>query len=329
MKKILIMAFLLLGICSARSQSALLRHNYNCNGIPVTFWYTGNVLCTPPCSGDQTILVNVEFSTSNPGGTLGPNPFKTQIELYDPGFNIISSSTGVTSSPYFAQTYSFGSLAPGAYQAKILFQKFNITGWVNVGTYWTNVMVKDACPPPTCWQLPPPTISGTYTTTLTESVSWIKTSGSTIIPGGASVALDAEASSYVELNDGFETQPNSIFVAQALNGCSAGAPQFMIVGPPDTEVAVSESGSLEKAMSLADFTPENKFVVYPNPTAGLLTVQHPEGLTRLQVFDVMGKLVLTVPVEAGTETRLDLSEQPKGIYLLMADGQPTQQIVKL
>lgn len=327
MKKILIMAFLLLGICSARSQTAVLQHNYNCNGIPVTFWYTGNVLCTPPCSGDQTILVNVEFSTSDPGGTIGSNPFKMQVELYDPGFNIISSGSGVRSTPYYAQTFSFGSLAPGNYQAKILFQKFNITGWVNVGTYWTNVMVKDACPPPTCWQLPPPTISGTYTTTLTESVSWIKNSGSTVIPGGASVALDAEASSYVELSPGFETQPNSIFVAQALNGCSSGAPQFMIVGPPNSEIALSESGSLEKSMSA--FTIENKFVVYPNPTADWLTVQHPEGLTNLQVFDVMGKLVLTVQVDGGTETRIDLSEQPKGIYLLMAAGQPTQQLVKL
>ena len=66
------------------------------------------------------------------------------------------------------------------------------------------------------------TISGVYTTTYTGSNSWIATSGATTIPAGADVTLDANPfnNGYVLMDVGFETLPNSEFLAIVLTPCS-------------------------------------------------------------------------------------------------------------
>ncbi len=65
--------------------------------------------------------------------------------------------------------------------------------------------------------IPDITFTGTHTTTYTKSLTWIKSSGVTIIPTAADVTWDANplagVNGYVELNPGFETMPNSEFLA--------------------------------------------------------------------------------------------------------------------
>ncbi len=70
---------------------------------------------------------------------------------------------------------------------------------------------------------PTVTITGVYTTTYTGSNSWIASSGITIIPTGANVTLDANPATngYVLLDTGFETQPNSTFLAVVQTPCAA------------------------------------------------------------------------------------------------------------
>jgi hypothetical protein len=223
MKKILLTSLVLslftIGQLQAQN-TLLLNYKYVCSPIPANSWYSGSIPCMPSCSGDQTLIIQVVFQVPAPGGTIGTNPYRMKVELFDASSVIIGSNQIDYSTPSFSPSFFPTSVIPGPLQAKILLQKRNITGWVNVNTYWTNTLTQDACPP-VC----PPTITitGVYSTPLTEASAWIKTSGTTIIPTGSIVKLDANYPllnyGFIELNPGFETQLGATFVAQALDGC--------------------------------------------------------------------------------------------------------------
>lgn len=57
--------------------------------------------------------------------------------------------------------------------------------------------------------------------------------------------------------------------------------------------------------------------VYPNPSSGIFTVEGPARPIGLRVFDARGVLVRSDV--CNTTLQLDLSAQPKGTYLLVAD----------
>lgn len=66
-----------------------------------------------------------------------------------------------------------------------------------------------------------------------------------------------------------------------------------------------------------------KVQVYPNPSAGLVTIamgkQH--GFEKIQLFDVAGKVVLSIPVAAQDENKMvDIAMLPSGVYTLRATG---------
>lgn len=65
--------------------------------------------------------------------------------------------------------------------------------------------------------------------------------------------------------------------------------------------------------------------VYPNPTAGLLTVKA-QGMTRITVMNTLGQVVYDAPV-AGDEALLDLAQYGKGMYMVRIDT-AGQTIVK-
>ncbi len=61
--------------------------------------------------------------------------------------------------------------------------------------------------------------------------------------------------------------------------------------------------------------------VYPNPTTGMITVQHAEGYT-FRLFDYQGRLVLSALLTAAKQ-QLTVSSYPSGIYcysILSASG---------
>jgi Leucine-rich repeat (LRR) protein len=73
--------------------------------------------------------------------------------------------------------------------------------------------------------------------------------------------------------------------------------------------------------------------LYPNPTQGALTLQfqaNVEGVERLQVLDVAGRVVHTQTVhavEGRNEVALDLSAQPAGVYFVQALGQTAKVVL--
>lgn len=100
---------------------------------------------------------------------------------------------------------------------------FSITNPGNTSAYslsWGD----NADNPPTCCSSDI-IITGSYTTILTESGTWIKSSGITFVPGNVPVTLDANpVNGFIELYPGFEVQMGATFVAQALDGCGPAIP---------------------------------------------------------------------------------------------------------
>ena len=52
--------------------------------------------------------------------------------------------------------------------------------------------------------------------------------------------------------------------------------------------------------------------VFPNPTTGILNIESNEAIKQIEVFDMLGKLVLTI----GYEKQIDLSNLNSGLYLI-------------
>jgi len=80
---------------------------------------------------------------------------------------------------------------------------------------------------------------------------------------------------------------------------------------------------------------ENRLNVFPNPTKGNITITLSEltkEQTSLQIFDILGKLVKTIPVKKYTlDLTIDLSSLPKGMYFFEIstnDFRKTNKIIK-
>jgi hypothetical protein len=147
---------------------------------------------------------------------------------------------------------------------------------------------------------------------LTESQTWIISSGSVLIEAGTNVKLDANTNSYVRLNPGFKVEHGAVFVAQAYNGCTAGAPQL----------------PQQRTKANTDLFTSNEIVLYPNPTSGLIHINHDEKLSSIQIFDMVGKLVINQKCAGETETNIDLGNLPNGVYHVKALGYTSIKVVK-
>lgn len=101
-------------------------------------------------------------------------------------------------------------------------------------------------------------ITGNYNTVLTESTSWIKSSGQTRIDSSATVTLDADDTSYVLLqpasaSDYFLSQPQTnaaFFLAITMDGCNGTAGRSGISN-----------------ISMPTNSNNKHFLIYPNPSS--------------------------------------------------------------
>ncbi len=133
-------------------------------------------------------------------------------------------------------------------------------------------------------------ITGTYSDTLIESNTWIRSSGQTTILNTASVRLDPNPSAgYVLLSpasnsDFFVASPSngsSFFVSQAYDGCSGAAPQR-----PGNENAGEEINEISNAAS--------DFILYPNPTSNNINISNAaldNQLLSYEIYSIDGKLL--------------------------------------
>lgn len=61
-------------------------------------------------------------------------------------------------------------------------------------------------------------------------------------------------------------------------------------------------------------------IIYPNPTAGLFTLQHPFTVAEVQVFDTFGRRVTEIAPNASSVT-IDLNSHASGLYFIRATMQ--------
>lgn len=158
------------------------------------------------------------------------------------------------------------------------------------------------------------TITGTYSNALTESSTWISSSGQTTILSTASVKLDADATAgYVLLApasnaDAFTAAPSTnsaMFVAQAYNGCTNGSPSR-----PNQESSEWLHHS-ETASGLR---------LFPNPAGNRISLWSPTYSGKpcsLSILSMDGRTWLQTAARPFDEQQeLDISSLPAGIYLL-------------
>jgi len=317
MKRILFL--LLLGMTMLRVQ-AFAGGNvfmFQCNDANPTPSSTWNATAGfSVCNSAQMsfrVLYNFDFHES-----CWANRYRATIKLFWNGNLIATAGPAVLSSMFFQPVFTNITVVPGVWTATATLERRPCIGsWYEAETISTTMFNPAITVTNHCQVfnicLPNISISGTFTTALTEASSSIKSSGTTIIPGGAAVRLDANDNTnngFIELNPGFETQSSSLFIAQALDGCGSGSPQ-----------KPAPTGITEKL-------PAGIWRAFPNPTTGIITVQHPADVQALYVYGIDGKLYQTFDANTTGETKLDMADLPMGMYKIRANGQNPIKVTK-
>lgn len=164
-------------------------------------------------------------------------------------------------------------------------------------------------------------ISGTYTKPITESGTWIVSSGTTTIPANTTVRLDAQpGTGYILLNPGFSTSATTVFSAQAYNGCTAGVPA-RINGKKEPEaITVSNAAMAEQA--------ERGIRLYPNPASGIITINTTntgETIKQLYIIGATGKILF----QADNPEQINISRLNPGVYACRVETNMDTYSVKL
>ncbi|HXC05017.1 MAG TPA: T9SS type A sorting domain-containing protein [Bacteroidia bacterium] len=145
-------------------------------------------------------------------------------------------------------------------------------------------------------------------------------------------AINAVTVSGYTLNTGSEeyrSTTNVDFLANTLLTASSTATAFAFIhgcsGPGNTfrKPETSHPVTYEETMTVVK-KQQPPISVFPNPNDGHFTVMLPvadqeEGLpeeANLTIYDLMGKIVYSNEKPANREVRIDLSDKPKGIYVL-------------
>ncbi len=161
-------------------------------------------------------------------------------------------------------------------------------------------------------------ITGTYSTFLTESQTWIKSSGQTTILNTANVRLDADPwGGYVDLyptaaTDFFLAAPvgDGMFIAHPFDGCGLAIPTFS----PD-RLATAKLLGKNETKEIPSLT------IYPNPTTESFTLTYgTEDITHatIQVTTILGDIEPVSIKEVDAQTKEITFTKPKpGIYLLL------------
>jgi len=81
------------------------------------------------------------------------------------------------------------------------------------------------------------------------------------------------------------------------------------------DIDVSDEGVYYREQESIDHVEDLTVSVYPNPSNGLYNIKSTQELTRVEVYNLIGRLVKQVDLTAN-EYELDLSSEPNGIYLV-------------
>ncbi|MGM0582035.1 MAG: T9SS type A sorting domain-containing protein [Bacteroidota bacterium] len=92
-----------------------------------------------------------------------------------------------------------------------------------------------------------------------------------------------------------------------------------------TVIVTDENGcSLEESYTVGGVTSNDKslsnsILIYPNPAKDILQMEHSHSSKELSIYDAKGKFLKKVSTE-GTQTEINVSQLPSGLYFVRADG---------
>ncbi len=288
---------------------------YASTGFTNYTWYPGGIN-----TGNQNWLVVNATSTATtytvtadlpgyPGcpftATATVNPCKPKYPIPDPSFSLSGNlpATGnfftVSAAPTMANTTITGYGSGWAYSWEVDME--NVTG---APIYCTVVN-------PINWQSALPTLAFPgYGSTNTPSCS---NSGATTGSGQFYVGYRYRVIRTIKSPCGIYTSSKSIMLCSSCITMD-GSPAFTVIDEGNTSTSID--GSPEAVSSINVI--EHSVKIYPNPSKGIFNIDlGSSGTGTIEVYDFMGRNVKKLELNSSdTQYKLDLSNYPKGLYLL-------------
>lgn len=98
-------------------------------------------------------------------------------------------------------------------------------------------------------------------------------------------------------------------------------PTYDLAGNPrlnnQSEIAIG-AYQFDSTASIDDSFANSNFKVYPNPSNSIFNIESSESINNLKIMDISGKIIYLINQLNNTNTEIDLSNFPKGIYFLSA-----------
>ncbi|WP_277015550.1 T9SS type A sorting domain-containing protein [Flavobacterium lindanitolerans] len=143
--------------------------------------------------------------------------------------------------------------------------------------------------------------TGTFSTALTESSTWIKTSpiNTTATIMSSTVVIKLDANDYIELKPGFLANPTTgAFIAQTIDGCGLQTP----AKTPLNDFPAKTGGEI---------------VVYPNPSKDVFYIKT-DNLTDgiIEVYNTLGVKIFEQKFQKNTIAEINLKNQATQMFLL-------------
>jgi hypothetical protein len=122
---------------------------------------------------------------------------------------------------------------------------------------------------------------------------------------------------WISISPNTGTGVGSFDVTAADNSASPARSGFVIVtgGVFTDTIVVTQDADATNAVNKLD---ENELKVYPNPTSGKVFIEGPESGSDVMVSIVLGNRLMVSPIYVNTFYELDLTDCPKGIYVVSA-----------